>query len=812
MAFFHTIKNPIYGISSIPAIARPEGFCEDQLNWFNDPKRGMTRKNSGRLIGTLATLDDIVRTIRSDTFREELEYLTYSLVETVRGNLALLEWVGDGITNTIVYEGLPTGWLLEHKYKLFYIDKKVYIVNTSVDVQTSVSVTDRNSFGTSNLTIPQAIGYSEKVSARVLWRTNAGVDIVLLDWVSYTSVGYDGNNQVVADQSRARDKVTNELVALLRVQYTSPFGQGAQTFQVFSIAGSIDVLMATADLAHAALLDGNLVVEVESSNMETYVATNDAIIAFNSVIGSTVGLPKYATINGVKRVQADPRDEKGAFYLRPSPINNAANTGIMYEVSWVETHAPSQYRQFVATTLPLVYDKAAGTTTHVAFKARPAGDDLSNKEPHFVGHRIRALCGAQERLGILSEDKVWWSRTDDTLQMWRTSAVQVLATDAFGIGNAGATNVFEHVVTHNKSLLFVSAQQQCKIDGNTPLTNGSTTMPIVTSSTVDTKVEPLSIGSRVYLPTRVADSTGLLEYFTSSISGVDEVEPVTDHVKGVMRGNILSLSGNDNSNVLVVRTTGTPADELLVANINTNDPELRVHAWSRWSYKGMVIVSAIVTEELVRVYGYYEKEGVKYWAQIDTDIYYNPYTIKNRVCLDLAMDVLAASRETTLNLPAGYPEGVLVATPIDGNAPLISEKVERVGDTITFRSTAGVTYVIGLRYESTLVLSKLYKYDQNGLPILSDRLRVLHLIVHMDEMYRLARRVVSKHFDIPDEWMVTESNSNMEYLYKLEAFTGEYRYGVSMNSADGNIALFTDYELAGTVTGIAYRGNMLNVG
>lgn len=810
MSFFHTIKNPSYGISSIPAIARPEGFCEDQINWFNDPTRGITRRNSSRAVGARSTLPQVAKILKAETFQADLEYITYVLVETTTGNLGLLKWDKLGVVDNLLYDDLPTGWQITHTYRMFLIDKKLYIVNTSLQVVVERSIKDVSSFGVSNIVIPQALGYAEKISARVLWRTKTGEDTVLLDWVSYTTIAFDGNNQSQADASRARDKATEELVTKLTTTYTSPFTGNTEDFKVVSRAGAIDLLLSENDLAEEDLMLGNLIVEVESANMESSVTTNDSVLVFNSVISNTTGLPKYATVNGVKKVQADPRDAKGAYYLRPTPINNASDKYTMYEVAWVETYAPDNYKEFVLTTLPLIYDTVESTVEHMPLKSRPAGDDLTNKEPHFVGRRIRALYGSQERLGVVAADKVWWSRTDDKDQMWRTSAVQTLATDAFGIGNAGATNDFEHVVPHNRALLFVSAQQQCKIDGNTPLVNGSTTMPITTSSTVDVSVKPISMGSRVYLPTRLANSAGLLEYYTSTVSDVDETRPVTDHVKGVLRGRVVSLAGNDNSKIIVARTDGTDYDEVLVANINNTDPNVTVHAWSRWVFDDLHILEVVVTEAEVRVYGYYTVNSVRYYTMLAVDIYYNPYIQRNRVCLDNQVSLTATSDYMEYTLPTGYPSGELWAVPLSGSNPLVSEKVTRDGNSISFLAEEGVEYLVGRRYDSLIELSRIYRYDDNGLPILSDRLRLVHLIVHMSEVYRLARRVIAKHFDIEDEWMVTENGSNMDFLFQLEPFTGEYRYGVSMNSADGNLALFTDYELSATITGLAYRANMLN--
>ena len=93
--------------------------------------------------------------------------------------------------------------------------------------------------------------------------------------------------------------------------------------------------------AHAS--EGFLVAEVESSNLGIAYSQTDSIIAFNSTVTTVANLPLYSTARAVRKIQADPRDYRGAYYLRPSPIGNTpvGNT-VMADVSWVETVAPAR--------------------------------------------------------------------------------------------------------------------------------------------------------------------------------------------------------------------------------------------------------------------------------------------------------------------------------------------------------------------------------------------------------------------------------------------------------------------------------------
>ena len=67
--------------------------------------------------------------------------------------------------------------------------------------------------------------------------------VEILEKASYKSIAYDGLNQADADASRAREKVITELTTELTKSYTSPFGGGAKTLQVFSNGGSIDIML-----------------------------------------------------------------------------------------------------------------------------------------------------------------------------------------------------------------------------------------------------------------------------------------------------------------------------------------------------------------------------------------------------------------------------------------------------------------------------------------------------------------------------------------------------------------------------------------
>lgn len=145
----HSINNILNGISSVPAIARQEGFCEDEVNWFNDPRRGITRRTSSRLIGEPTALNGIVSVITSESFKDTLTYLTFVLGKSTTNTLILYLFKGNGIVPETIYNGLPAGWSIDDSYRMFYFDGNMYLVNTDVDVQVTSTVVNKKSFGTS---------------------------------------------------------------------------------------------------------------------------------------------------------------------------------------------------------------------------------------------------------------------------------------------------------------------------------------------------------------------------------------------------------------------------------------------------------------------------------------------------------------------------------------------------------------------------------------------------------------------------------------------------------------------------------------
>lgn len=812
MAFTHSIRNPVFGVSTVPNIARAEGFCEKQDNWSNNATVGIVRRSSAALTHMPAVRSDIVAILAIESFKVDSTYRTLMLLHLDTGDLRLAEWLDNGQIEDKHVGSMPANWLPEHEYMMYYINDNIYILNSSIDVVANDSGRYDYGYVTANVIIPLAIGYSETVQAKVNYVDANGATTLLKDWVTYTSIAYNGNNQDAADASRARDTVTTALAGLIAGTYTSPLGNGTQSFIVTHVSGSICVQLSNADRT-SNVRNGFIQVEVQSSSLGSVALDTDSIKAFNPVIQATEGLPKYSVLTAWKKVQPNPAVSTGTYFLKPQPVTGASTLNTMHEVAWVETYDYAGTKSFDLNTVPQVYNLEKETVGALQLKDRPAGDDETNKQPYFIGAKITSMCGAQERVGFGVKDKVWWSKTDDEKQVWRTSAAQVLSTDAFGIGNAGVTTAFKQIIHHNRALLFIGEEQQAKVDNTSAITNGSTTLAITTSSSVDTSVKPIAVGSDVYMATRVAHSAGILRYFAATNRETDDTEDVTEHIRGYITGNIKQLHGNDNASTLVVQATEANNGVIYVCNIDTtSSSEKVVHAWSRWIIEGVDILNLLVTQYSVQVFGTYELNGVRYYIKYEIPIFYSQLDTTGKVCLDHRLTYTVAADGDTIELPEGYPEGDVIVTPIDGAYPYISEYNIRTGNTVMFNSKAGVTYMVGFRFSSMMVLSTIYRYSDEGMPLLNDRLRIKSIALHMAEMYRITRKLITKYdeFDIDDEEMVTESYANMSELFNLQKFEGSYEFSVGMNTTDCNVAFECDYELMGVITGMTYKAMLHN--
>jgi hypothetical protein len=237
------------------------------------------------------------------------------------------------------------------------------------------------------------------------------------------------------------------------------------------------------------------------------------------------------------------------------------------EVRWIEDSAPGQDTQINPDTFPhVLYRKPDGTFEFGSFSTvgadavaqlsrRAAGDDDTNPFPAFIGEEIKDLATFQNRLCVLTKDKVSMSVTNRPEEWFRGTVVQVLATSPISIqSTASAASRLEHFVTHNNDLMVFGPNGQFRFDGNRALTPSNAALPQASTYPVELLAKPKSAGNDVFFATSYGESAGLSQFsLDPQIENLSIAKPMADLQIGLMEGSIQQIETVPNTGIVYVR-------------------------------------------------------------------------------------------------------------------------------------------------------------------------------------------------------------------------------------------------------------------
>ena len=134
---------------------------------------------------------------------------------------------------------------------------------------------------------------------------------------------------------------------------------------------------------------------------------------------------------------------------------------------WEECAEPGITTTFDNTTMPIQLKRANpgtyptinggnGTTNYTNgffrfsypdWGKRDVGDDLTNGEPSFVGHRIQKMIFFRNRICLLSEENVILSRVNDFYNFWVKTAMAISNADPIDLQSSSTypTRLFDAV-------------------------------------------------------------------------------------------------------------------------------------------------------------------------------------------------------------------------------------------------------------------------------------------------------------------------------------------------------------------------------
>lgn len=275
----------------------------------------------------------------------------------------------------------------------------------------------------------------------------------------------------------------------------------------------------------------------------------------------------------------------------------AASQTLVPEVRWVEESAPGENTLInTGTFVHVLHRKGDGTFEFGDFASvnnksakplvrRTSGDDESNPMPAFVGFKARDVATFQNRLVLLSRDRVSMSVTGQPHDWFRGTVVQLLDTSPINIQSTSAdATSLRHFVQHNNDLLVFGPNGQFKLSGDIAMTPSTASMSQAAKFPADVRAEPKTSGNEIFFPSKYGPNAGLNVYnLDKQIDGLADMMPLLDKQMDLIPGTIQQIEVAPNLGMLAVRSTNFK-EELWVMEYEPREPffQSQEPSWTRW--------------------------------------------------------------------------------------------------------------------------------------------------------------------------------------------------------------------------------------
>lgn len=423
---------------------------------------------------------------------------------------------------------------------------------------------------------------------------------------------------------------------------------------------------------------------------------------------------------------------------------------------WQEVAGPGAHTTIDPATMPhALINTGFRTFTWgpLTWSTRDAGDETSAKNPYFVGRVLQDIFFFNNRLGLLTQGAVDFSKTnneftffpDTTQTVLDTSRVSTRLTSSGNARNQGAA-LLRKAVQCNESLFLWAQRAQFRIHSGqdafkeTTIQSGEST-----SYEFAETVDPLSLAQRLYFVSEV-DQWSAFRAVQFANGKPQGDAALTEHIPKYVPASIRDLCGLDTENIMFLRSDLQPHN-LFCYQFLYQGNDLVQSAWNTWRLPEGTILWTSVFRSGLFVALQRDDGVVVLRAELNkgvTDPGGDYVTRLDMRVSETDTTVALAGGNTTITLPYSLPEGldgkpgVYVREDLpDGYTRGRQFKVlSATGNEIVVEGdlTAHKFYA-GLLYSATREESVFHIRTQNG-PVPNDRIQVhFYRVVHSASSY-----------------------------------------------------------------------------
>ena len=288
---------------------------------------------------------------------------------------------------------------------------------------------------------------------------------------------------------------------------------------------------------------------------------------------------------------------------------------------WEEVAAPGITTTFDNTTMPLKLTRvlpgtfainggSSQTYSNGAFQfgypdwgKRDVGDDITNGEPSFVGHRIQKMIFFRNRIALLSEENVILSRVNDFYNFWVKTAMAISNADPIDLQSSSTypTRLFDAVENTGGLVIFSASEQFLLSSGAEALLTPETAkITYAASYAFNPDSNPVSLGTTLGFLNSTAREARFYEIADVSTRNEPTVEEQSKIIAELFPQKITNVTASTENNLLlfaVDSTLHTATNEVWGYKWYQSGDQRAQSAWFRWTLPNNVIFHTIMDDQ-----------------------------------------------------------------------------------------------------------------------------------------------------------------------------------------------------------------------
>ena len=237
--------------------------------------------------------------------------------------------------------------------------------------------------------------------------------------------------------------------------------------------------------------------------------------------------------------------------------------------AWVETVKDALDNNFDASTMPHVlirtadgnfrFCQADGTSytisstsyTEPNFTGRTVGDTTTSPDPTFVGRKINDIFFYRNRLGLLADENIIFSKAGNYFTFWATTVTTLIDDDMIDLAvSHNKVSILKYAVPFNEQLVLFSDQTQFTLDTEEVLSAKTVSVNQTTEYEIDDTCRPIGLGQNIYFGIARGSFAGVREYYVTSDTEIKDALDTTVNLPRYINGGLLALKGSSAENTL----------------------------------------------------------------------------------------------------------------------------------------------------------------------------------------------------------------------------------------------------------------------